>query len=272
MSDELKNMQEFAIQEEETQGMDVIDPLDNLVNHDFSSGKEINLEESYEMLEIVEKESKMAKLFEAENIIKEYEDIYVDSEHKEKLNKSFDSVKDFMKKYNIEKDDVKNLTESEKNKIFAIGSFLSKNAGRILNELKYNISLSREEYKFISSAIEQKLSYDGNEVFNIIELNEKYLKEWKEIDKSLPKQVPSFIINIDIKNTVMLYHFLGKHTVKGLGKEFYVFANVLKKIADVNKLFNAYNILMERLNNDFRIWAGAMEPDAPVKGFVPTEE
>jgi len=271
MSEELKNMQEFAIEEKSEEKNEVIDPLDNLVNHDFSTDSEINLEESYEMLNFIERENKLTKTFEAENVIKELEHLYVDTDYKEKLNKAFENVKSYIKKYNIEKDEVKNMSENEKTKIFAIGSFLNKNVGHMLNELQFSLSFTREEYKFVESAI-RRLTFDGNEVFNIIELNEKYFKEWREIDKSLPKAVPSFIVNIDIKNVVMLYHFLSKHTVKGLEREFYIFATVLQKIADTNKLYNAYNVLKERLNTDFIIWAGAMEPEQTVKGFVPEKE
>jgi carbamoylphosphate synthase small subunit len=34
------------------------------------------------------------------------------------------------------------------------------------------------------------------------------------------KDKDEFVINIDIKNIVMVYHFLQKHTVKGLSSEF----------------------------------------------------
>ncbi len=260
MTEELKDMQEFAIEEENTVNMDnAFDPLENLVNHDFSGDGEINIDEAYEMLTLVERESKLSKSLEAENIIDELGSTYLDVDFLKKLNGAFENVKSFIKKYNIEGDEMKNMNDSEKTRLFAIGSFLNKNVGHLLNDLLFNITLSRDEYKFIFTAIERKLSYDGNEVFNIIELNEKFLKEWKQIDKSLPKSVPSFVANIDIKNVVMLYHFLGKHTVKGLGEEFYIFAEVLHKIANTNKLYNAYNVIKDRLNTDFNIWVGAMD-------------
>lgn len=272
---EIENTKDFVIEENDNKNIteQIIDPLDKLINHDFLSNDEINLDESYELLKNIERENNISKTFEAENIIKELEHIYIDIEYKEKLIKSFDNVKSFIKKYNIEKDEIKNMSENEKTKLFAIGSFLNKNMGHILNELQFNITLTREEYKFIENAI-KKLTYDGNEVFNIIELNEKYLKQWRELDKSLPKNIDSMIIKIDIKNIVMLYHFLSKYTIKGIDKEFYIFASVLQKIADTNKLFNAYNILKERLNTDFRIWTGAMEPnnfkvEETVKGVIP---
>ena len=55
-----------------------------------------------------------------------------------------------------------------------------------------------------------------------------------------------------------MYHFLGKHKVKGIKKEFYNFANVLKQIAETNKLYNAYNIMKDRIDKKFIIWTTAL--------------
>ena len=274
MSDELNDMQDFVLEDEQqpTTEQEFYDPLDTLVEHDFSSEEELNLDESYEMLNIIERESKQSKALESENIIKELGDIYLEEDYRQMLDKTIENVKSFIKKYNIEKEDYKDMCDSEKNKLYAIGSFLMKNVSTAINDLLFSITLEREEYKFIHTTLKRKLTYDGNEVFNIIELNEKFLKEWELIDKSLPKEVPSFIANIDIKNVVMLYHFLGKHTVKGMDKEFYTFASVLKKIADTNKLFNAYNVIQERLSTDFRIWIGAMDPQEVEGQVMPPQQ
>jgi len=271
MSEELNNMEEFQITGEEiNQELDAYDPLENLVNHDFSSDGEINLDESYEMISLLDRESKTAKDQESETIIESLSDKYVDVDYKIKLEKSIQNVKSFFKKHDVESPEIKSLSESEKTKLFAIASFMTKNVAALLNDLLFGITLTREEYKFISIAVERKLTYDGNEVFNIIDLNENYLKQWKQIDNSLPKSVNTMVVNIDIKNVVMLYHFLGKHTVKGLDREFYIFASVLQKIADTNKLYNAYNIVKERLNMDFNLWLSALEQE-PEPEIVPVE-
>jgi UTP-glucose-1-phosphate uridylyltransferase len=261
MSEELNDMQEFAIdnQEEIQEKMEAIDPLEELVNHDFSSDTEINLDESYEMIQQLKRINNEAQSNEAENIIQEISGVYIEQEYKEKLDKSISNIKSFIRKYDVNCDEIKNASESEKTRLFAIGSFLNKNIVMLINDLKFSLQLSRSEYKMIETAVSRKLSYDGNDVFNIIELNEKYLKEWRLLEKSLPKQVPSFVVDIDIKNVVMLYHFLQKHTVKGISEEFYIFANVLQKIADTNKLYNAYNVLKQRIDVEFGVWTGAME-------------
>jgi hypothetical protein len=255
------DMQDFAITNDDSgiESNTKIDPLEELTNHNFSEDEDINLEDSYEMIQQLERISKDSKDNEAENIINELSNLYVNKSYKGKLDKSIENIQTFIKKYDVNSDLIKNITESEKTKYFTIGSFLTKNISTLINELNFSILLKREEYKMISSALSRKLTYDGNEVFNVIELNEKYLKKWALLEKSLPKQSESFVIDIDIKNVVMLYHFLQKHIVKGINAEFYIFANVLQKIADTNKLYNAYNIIKERIDTDFGIWVGAIE-------------
>lgn len=268
MSEELNDMQEFAIETEKEETIQPIDPLEELTNHDFTSDDEINLDESYEMIQQLERINTESKANEAENIIEEISNVYIDEEYKEKLEKSIKNIKAFIKKYDINSDFIKNADEKEKTRLFTIGSFLNKNVGMLINELNFSIQLTREEYKLIDTALTRKLSFDGNDVFNIIELNEKYLKEWRLLEKSLPKETPTFVVNIDIKNVVMLYHFLQKHTVKGISKEFYYFAKVLEKIADTNKLYNAYNVIKQRLDTDFSIWTGAMDGEEITKQEV----
>jgi len=254
---ELNNMSEMEIKEEENT-QSIVDPIRDLVEHDFSSDTKINLDESYEMISIMDRASKeMTKEREAQTIIDEIGETYIKEDYKLKLDNSFKSVNDFLKKYNVELDEVMVLTEPEKDKVFAIASFLLKNVTAFLNELNFKIDITRDEYKLVSTALERKMVYDGNDVFNIIELNHRYLMPWKETERMLAKDMDSFEIEIDIKNVVMLYHFLGKHTVKGLDKQFYFFASILEKIAETNKLYNAYNVLKERLDVDFGFWNGA---------------
>lgn len=256
MSEELTNMQENVIEDKK---IEKSDPIEVLVNHDFNSDNEINLEESYELIQEIDKSNSEAKNNEAENIIADLSDKYINQEYHEKLQQTINNFKSFIKKYDVNSELIKNASDSEKTKYYGICSFLSKNIMHQINDMTFSLMLTREEYQLIQTALERRLTYDGNEVFNIIELNDKYLKKWKELNKSLPKDVPSFIVDIDIKNVVMLYHFLQKNEVKGINRDFYVFADVLQKIADTNKIYNAYNVIKDRLTTDFNVWISALD-------------
>lgn len=245
-----------------------IDYLQELIDHDFSSDEPTDFDKYYSVLESAERDNDEFKSNEAIYLIKELGPIYLDQEYLKELNKLQDNFTAFMKKHEVNSDVVKKMTEDDKNKVFAIGKFINKTLIQKINELKFTFALSIEEYKFIYSALRNKMSYDGTEVFNMVELKQKNLDVWEETYKALPKQAKEFYVTIDIRNVVMLYHFLSKHTVKGIDKEFYYFVEVLTKISETNKLFNAYNIIKDRFNSEYFVWSGSLTP-LPEEG-VPT--
>jgi len=264
-----QNEQEnFEIKEEVNESVNIIDPLEKLVSLEFNEEDEVNIDEYAEVINIMERDASMLKNEEAEVIIKNSSEKFLKIEYLEKLEKSYASILNFYKKYDPNSDLIKDMKEDEKNKIYSVGNFLNKNYSELIDNMDFTITLLKSEYVFLSTAIERKITYDGNEVFNIIDLNERYLKSWKENFKKITKDVDTFDIDIDIKNIVMLYHFLQKHTVKGLSSEFYNFASVLQKIAETNKVYNAFNIKKDRANTNFLAWTSAISPE---KNITPTD-
>jgi len=265
-----EEMESFEITEEIKP--EIIDPLDTLVNLDFK--EEINIEEYSEVIGLMKINSAELKANEADEIVKESGNKYLNPDYLIKLETTYTNINNFYKTYDPNKDLIKNMAETDKTKLFAIAKFLNSNYGELVDNMEFSMELTKEEYIFLSTAIERKLHYDGNEVFNIIDLNERYLKTWKENFKKLSKSDKTFVIDVDIKNIVMLYHFLQKHTVKGLSSEFYNFAEVLQKIAETNKVYNAFNIKKERSKTNLLNWISAVEPEDQVidKDIEDTDE
>jgi len=262
--DELKDAQEFALESNEVElnenTIQEIDLLQELVDHDFSSDEATDFEKYFNVLESAERDNETFKKEEADYIIAELGPKYLDKTYLDELEKLKNNLTSFIKKHDVNSDLIKNMSETDKDKLFAIGKFLNKNIVHKINDLTFTFTISRDEYKFINSVMNNRMSYDGTEVFNLIELKNTYLDKWDEDFKKLPKVANEMFITIDIRNVVMLYHFLSKYSVKGIGDEFIKFVSILQKIADTNKLFNAYNIVKDRINSDYMIWVGAMTP------------
>ncbi len=257
-----EEVESFEIKEEKEEML--IDPLEELSELTFDENNEVNIDEYAEILNVMERDASLLKAEEADEIVKDAGDKYLKPEYLEKLKKSYLALSNFYKKYDPNSDLIKNMNETDKTNLFAVGNFINKNYNQLVDNMDFEISLTRAEYIFLSTALERKVVYDGNEVFNIIDLNEKYLKIWKENFKNLKKNEDVFNIEIDIKNIVMLYHFLQKHTVKGLSSEFYSFASVLQKIAETNKVYNAFNIKKERAKTNFLAWTSAISPEEDI--------
>jgi len=242
-NDSLENIQEVG---------HVEDPLDKLVDLDFKD--DVNIEEYSEVIHLLNRDSSILELEEADNIINTLGEKYVNKDYSAEINKVKSNIDNFFKKYDTENGDLKKLSNVERTNIYTVANFLIANYKNVLQKLTFKFDLTIKEYKFLSSALERKMHYNGADIFNVIDLNESYLKPWKKYVDTLPKDQESFPIDIDITSMVMIYHFLQKHSVKGISAEFYVFVSLLKKIADTNKIYNAYNVKEERLKQTFLQW------------------
>lgn len=254
--DELDINLEITEEAQSKEKPEMIDPLDVLVNHDFSTDMDYN--ECVEILDILDKDMITAKNNEALDTIAKLSIEYVEPKYLTELNNSLENIRKMIKRYDVNSDFVKNMTEVEKNNIFKIAKFLMKNLNLKVNEINYSLTLTRDEYKFLSHVLEHKTKYDGNDVLNAADVN-IYLKKWKEIDKMIPKQEPSFNVSIDIRSLITIYHFINRYSVTGTEKDFYTFSDILNKMNDANRVFTSYNVLKENLNTEIMIWTSAID-------------
>jgi hypothetical protein len=234
-----------------------VDPLDTLIKLEFNENDEVNIEEYSEIIDTLERDLSL-KSEDTEEIIKEIGGKYVNKDYLAELIKSYENIKNFYKKYDPNKEEIQNLSQVEKNNLFKVGSFLNKNYTKLINNLLFTVALTKKEYIFLDTALTKKMSYNGTEVFNMVELNELYLKPWKEEFKKI--KTDEFKINIDINNIVMIYHFLQSYSVKGTGDEYNRFVSLLQKIAETNKVYNAFNIKKDLANSNFLTWNSNITP------------
>lgn len=267
----LENVEQFSLENTgtvptEEEVVVEIDPIEDIINYDFSSNEEFNFDENYGHLQELKSSSEEAKQLEAENVIKDLCPKYMNEQEVLEIEKLKKNMEAFLRKYNVEGEYMKAIPstpdgEKLKTKIFAIGQLLYNNFHSRINNISFNILWTRDEYKLINYAFTDKGEHDGQSVYNIYELKTTYLDAWKDTERKLDRSTTSFLINIDIKNMVMFYHYINKHVVKGLGKDFETFKSILDKIVDTHKIFNAFGVIKERLGVDFNFWVGALTPD-----------
>jgi hypothetical protein len=124
--------------------------------------------------------------------------------------------------------------------------------------MKFVFVLTKAEAKFLNKILTQEISYNGDEVFNYAELHKTF---WESVRVKLEEDKISeeFTFKINIKTLLILHHLIKGYSVKGRTNDFQLFMNVLFKIANVNKLFNAYNIIIERIKTDREIWGNGLD-------------
>jgi hypothetical protein len=230
---------------------------------DFKSGEEFNLNEEYSKF-FGEGDTKFenpaeSKLRDAEKVIGEIGAKYIESFSLQKYERSFLNLSEFLSKFRTDSVEVKNMTKDDRDKLWAYGKELYTYYQDRYNNLDFNFEVSVKEWNFIDHTLSRKLSYNGQEVFNYWELYIKFIEPTRVIASSVIKQkIESFTPICSLQSLVLLGHFLMTNEEKANSESFYLFRNVLAEIGQMNKLFNAYSVILERVSNSFNNWVNAL--------------
>jgi hypothetical protein len=169
--------------------------------------------------------------------------------------KVLDSKIETIVKY-ISENNGKGKTDKEKDELYLQAQGLWKEFIDSLKEVKYNFHLNRNQHKFLTDLILNKLEYDVNSVFFAIELRELFdiLKENK-----YKNDVDFVSYPVNATEITYIYHLISKHKVRGLTKDSYLFAEVLMKIGNISKVFNYYDATGKNLSTDIQDWVLTFE-------------
>ena len=150
----------------------------------------------------------------------------------------------------------KGKSNSEKDELYKNAQLLWREYINELKEAKYNFQLNRPQHKFLTDLVLNKLEYDVNSVFFAIELKDLF-ESMKDGKYSNDEEFISFPVNAT--EITYIYHLISKHTVKGLVKDSYLFAEVLIKIGAISKIFNYYDTTGKNLSSDIQDWVLTFE-------------
>lgn len=264
-----EELKEFAIGDEKLpETTEVSSSTDELDNFDFSDDKGFDIDKYHELINFLKKSEatdemkEKIKLEEAKNIISSTAKEFLGEEFVNQYSKEEDNLINLIKKFDPNLEEVKKMTEDQKDKIYDIAQYLFNNFQKKLNQLNFHFPVDNEERKFIFNVFKNKIEYDQNEVFQLDELKNNYL----DIDFKNDNGIYNTYINVN--DLIVFYHLFSKYKVKGITNEFYNFIQILKKIGERIKLFNAYNVVIQRLSNDFQLWGGNLSFEENITGKV----
>lgn len=264
-----EELKEFAIGDEKLpETTEVSSSTDELDNFDFSDDKGFDIDKYHELINFLKKSEatdemkEKIKLEEAKNIISSTAKEFLGEEFVNQYSKEEDNLINLIKKFDPNLEEVKKMTDEQKDKIYDIAQYLFNNFQKKLNQLNFHFPVDNEERKFIFNVFKNKIEYDQNEVFQLDELKNNYL----DIDFKNDNGIYNTYINVN--DLIVFYHLFSKYKVKGITNEFYNFIQILKKIGERIKLFNAYNVVIQRLSNDFQLWGGNLSFEENITGKV----
>lgn len=157
----------------------------------------------------------------------------------------------------IKENSGKGKSETEKDELYKNAQEIWKGYASVLTETKYNFFLNRKQYKFLTDLILQKMEYDVNTVFFAIELT-NLLGEMKS-SSNYNNDVDLIAFPVNATEITYIYHLISKHKVKGLTNNSYLFAQVLRRIGDISKVFNYYDTAGKNLSTDIQNWVVTFE-------------
>lgn len=164
------------------------------------------------------------------------------------LDQKVQAVKDFMSNNNGQ-----GLSDIEKDQLYANAQVYWKDLQTTLRNTPFNFYLNRAQYNFLSTLLLQKLEYDVNSVFIAIELTD-FLGEMKK-NSDYKNDTDLICFPVDATEMTYIYHLISPYKVKGLTKEAYMFADILKRIGMVSKAINYYDAEAKNLTGEISKWA-----------------
>ncbi len=163
-----------------------------------------------------------------------------------------------------------NQSDEYKDQLYFQGRELWNKYASVLRDVKYTFYLNRKQYMFLTSLLRDKLEYDVNTIFLAIELT-NMLGTWIKADKhDNDDEIKGYVS--DATEVTYMYHLIAKHTVKGLTKDTYTFAEILKKIGDISKIINYYDTSAKNLSKEIQEWVASFEPEEAKVEEVKSEE
>ena len=236
----------------------LLDNAKELENINFNESESFDYDKYYSVIEKIAGKNKTIKQDEAENVISEFAPNFVNEKFIIELNKRKQSIVDFIRKYDPNKEDIKSMGATSVDKVYAIFNYLLNSYINYINEMDFNFEMTSVEFKFLNKILTNTIEYNGDDVFNYVEfMNGFWDGAYEEYQNN--KSEEKFIFKINIKHILLLHHLIKEFKVKGITNDFKSFRSVLYKIGQTNKIFNAYNIIIERMKEDAKLWGSALD-------------
>ena len=157
----------------------------------FNSDEKFDLNTEYTTLFEDVDEQKISsndnKIKDAEKIISETGQKYIESKSLQKYENLFTNLDIFLNRFQTDSEEVKSMTKEHRDKLFGYGRELFSAYQTQYSSLNFNFELSMKEWNYMDNILTKKLSYNGNELFNFWELFTKFIEPTRNYIKDLPK-------------------------------------------------------------------------------------
>lgn len=149
-------------------------------------------------------------------------------------------------------------TEEQKDMDYAHAQYLWKNYQNDLKSCKLNFIMDQNQYTLLTELILKRLEYDTNTVFIAIELVD-LLGSMKGV-RFQSDEMKSF--QVTATEITYIYHLIQNHKVKGLSREAFTFAEILRRIGEISKIVSYYDTTAKNFTDQIATWALSLDADS----------
>jgi hypothetical protein len=236
--------------------------IEQLEKFDFASTESFDIDKNFDFINGLEFERSQLKNLEAETFVKANGEKYLDKIVLDDFFAKRENLVNLIRRYSSDKEELKVLTDEVgggRDKLYKIANFLYNSFSLHLNEMKYKVTFTYDEYDFIFKTLNRKTKYGSDEVFQYLRLFEDGLNKYDNIYKASKKN-EDIVTELTIANIILLYHLINKYQAVGVNNEFRIFSTVLNKIGEANQIYNSIVIIRDRLNEQFQTWTTSITP------------
>lgn len=170
----------------------------------------------------------------------------ITQEDETSLEEQISKIKEFMNSNNGD-----GLTEEQKDKLYADVQAMWHTLSNHLNFAKFQMNLDKVQFDFLTTLLLSKFEYDVNALFFALELVDVLGSMKKESKYKGTEYVGYGLTATDV---TYLYHLLQQHKVTGLTSKAFTFANIIRRIGEISKIFEFYNNQVKELSEEIKLW------------------
>lgn len=192
----------------------------------------------------------------------------ISEENEQLLDSRYEELLQYMRdNYNSTQLSEEKLNEIYEHLVEGWNDISAKQTGK-LNEVSFNLVLTKREAKFITDLLINKIEYDVDTVWYGMEIR-NYLEEVVEKAKSSTNDDLAMELETTASDLTYIYHLVSQYKPVGLKKSTYTFAEILRKIGMSSKMFQYYKAQYERLKSVMEYYIMNMSGDETTKEGSP---
>lgn len=180
---------------------------------------------------------------------------YIKDESKSIIEDKVKEIEEFIK----DNSEFKSYDEEKKDSLFK--ELMENKYIQLKDSIKnawYKFDISGDEFSFVKDFAMSMCEYDASSVYFGIHLDATLFNRFGD-----KKYAPQDKLNFEILSgeSVLLYEIMCKKTVKGIKSDAYIFASVLRKLAECAKIYNHFDGLSASTFKKIQEWNMGLSAD-----------